>query len=144
MARKVTQVEYGGPAYRRALDLREEVLRKPLGLRWSEEERRAEPGDRHFALVEDQDILACLSCRTTSDGPKIRQMAVRTDRQGQGCGRELVEEVCARLRGERADRVFLHAREAVVGFYQALGFHPVGEGFTEVGLPHRRMEIALR
>ena len=140
----VEELEFASPLYEEALALRKVILRDPLGIDWTEEERRAEPGDRHFGLIEDEAVVACLSFRATGGGPKLRQLAVREDRQGSGCGRRLMEHVCAQLRGEGITEVFLHAREPVVGFYEALGFERVGERFHEVGIPHCRMEIVLR
>ena len=140
----VREIEFASDHYEAALALRKVILRDPLGLNWTEEERAAEPGDRHFALLEGDVVVACLTCRGTEGGAKLRQMAVREDRQGSGCGRRLMEGVCERLRGEGITEVFLHAREPVVGFYEALGFERVGERFHEVGIPHWRMEIVLR
>jgi len=37
-------------------------------------------------------------------------------------------------------RIYLHAREYAVPFYEALGYHTFGEEFTEVGIPHRHMQ----
>ena len=144
MARGVEELEFGGSLYEEALALRKEILRDPLGLEWSGEERAAEPERRHFVLLEDGVVVACLSCCETGDGMRLRQMAVREDRQGRGCGRQLVEDVCERLREEGVREVTLHSREVAVGFYEALGFRRVGERFAEVGIPHWRMEIALR
>jgi predicted GNAT family N-acyltransferase len=144
MARGVEELEFGGSLYEAALSLRKAILRDPLGLEWTEEERALEPERRHFGLVEDGEVVACLSLSESCDGLKLRQMAVREDRQGRGCGRQLVEDVCERLRGEGVRELALHSREVAVGFYEALGFQRVGERFAEVGIPHWRMEIALR
>jgi GNAT superfamily N-acetyltransferase len=144
MEGEVREVEFGGPQYEAALALRKVILRDPLGIDWTEEDWRAEPGDRHFGLIEDGEVVACLSCRVTGEGIKLRQMAVREDRQGGGLGRQLVEAVCDRLREEGVGRVHLHARETAVGFYERLRFARVGGRFTEVGLPHWKMEISLR
>ena len=140
----IEELEFGSCLYQEALALRKVILRDPLGIDWTEEERRADPGDRHFGLLEGGAVVACLSFRDTGLGRKLRQMAVREDRQGSGCGRCLMEQVCAKLRDEGISEVFLHAREPVVGFYEALGFERVGERFHEVGIPHWRMEIVLR
>jgi predicted GNAT family N-acyltransferase len=36
--------------------------------------------------------------------------------------------------------LLMHARLSAVGFYQKLGYEKVGGSFTEVGIPHVRME----
>lgn len=40
-------------------------------------------------------------------------------------------------------RIYLHAREYAVGFYEKLGYECFGEPFTEVGIPHRHMQKFL-
>ncbi|GAA5134945.1 hypothetical protein GCM10023213_07420 [Prosthecobacter algae] len=47
-----------------------------------------------------------------------------------------MEEV---LQREGVRQFTLHARSSVLGFYSRLGYLPVGEEFTEVGIPHRKM-----
>ena len=37
-------------------------------------------------------------------------------------------------------RVYLHAREVAIEFYRKLGYEVFGEGFVEVGIPHRHMQ----
>ena len=38
----------------------------------------------------------------------------------------------------------MHARMTAVGFYAKLGYTRVGDGFTEVGIPHVKMEKRLQ
>ena len=90
---------------------------------------------------EEGEVLACVSVRWLRAGRvKLRQMAVRGDRQGKGLGRLLVGAVLEILGGEGVAEVELHAREPVVGFYEKLGFEVVGERFEEVGLGHWAMK----
>jgi predicted GNAT family N-acyltransferase len=43
---------------------------------------------------------------------------------------------------ENATLIQLHSRQSVQGFYEKLGYHPVGAPFTEIGLPHILMRKA--
>ena len=136
-------VAFGSREYEATVALRREVLRRPLGLDFAPEQLAAEAGDVHFALFEGEDAVACLILVPQADGVKMRQVAVRGDRQGRGLGRRLVglSEAWARERGLRT--MVLHARESAVPFYEALGYGAEGEPFEEVGLPHRAMRKAL-
>jgi hypothetical protein len=40
--------------------------------------------------------------------------------------------------------VSLHARKIVAGFYSRLGYTTIGGEFTEVGIPHLKMEKQLQ
>ena len=70
-------------------------------------------------------------------------MAVRSDRQGEGLGRMLLEGLLQLLGGEGVERVELHSRAWAVGFYERLGFERVGNSFQEVGLEHWKMEWGM-
>ena len=134
------EIDYESSSYGEALGLRHRLLRKPLGLEWSAEELRAERRDRHFGLVEDGTVVACVTVRALGDGRvKLRQMAVETARQGAGLARTLLAGLEEVLVAEGVRGWELHAREEAVGFYEKLGFAVEGEPFREVGLRHRRM-----
>lgn len=137
---EVVEVPHGSERYRRTVALRDAILRKPLGLSFSEEELAAEADSIHLALFEGDELLGCLILKPLSGTAcKMRQVAVRPDRQGQGLGRLLVKASEARGFSE----IVLHAREAAVGFYLHLGYEVLGEPFKEVGIPHRRMRKDL-
>lgn len=146
-------VEHASPWYVAALELRDEVLRKPIGLKFPEYQVDLEVADIHVVGIEksaqsgaeaEEEIVACLLLRRL--GPtevKMRQVAVRADRQRRGIGSGLVEacEVVARQHGFR--KMVLNARATAVPFYLALDYKVVGDEFEEVGLPHFKMSKAL-
>jgi predicted GNAT family N-acyltransferase len=70
---------------------------------------------------------------------KIRQVAVDFSLRGKGHGREIMlcSEEWAKEAGFKT--VSLHARAVVMEFYLKLGYEIVGDGFEEVGIPHRKM-----
>ncbi len=133
-------VAHGSPEYEATVELRREVLRRPLGLDFTEEQLAAEAGDTHLALFDGEEVVGCLIL-TSKDATtvKMRQVAVRPGRQGKGVGRRLVAlaESMAYLKGHR--RMVLNARDTAVPFYVVLGYAIEGEPFEEVGIPHRAM-----
>jgi predicted GNAT family N-acyltransferase len=138
---QVCDIEYGSELYKAELALRDEMLRKPLGLEVYAEASEAEIGYRHFGIERDGAIVACLMCVPLENNTvKIRQMAVLTEFQGTGLGRRLMEEVEAVLRADGIGNLVLNARHTAIGFYEKLGYSKVGDEFIEVGIPHWRME----
>lgn len=137
-------IDHGTPEYTEMVDMRRQILRKPLGLDFTEDELNNEHDNLHIAIYEDDVMLGCcMLVKTDDEKVQLRQMAVKTGLQGKGIGRSLMQfaENLARDRGFR--KVIMHARKAVAGFYQKLGYKIVGEEFTEITIPHFIMEKEL-
>lgn len=133
-------LEFGSKAHAQSLGLRYDVLRKPLGLQFDPTELEKEQDEVHLALLRGEYLVACLLLKNLGGGiMKMRQVAVATDEQGKGHGRQLVlqsEQWC--IENDRR-RIELHARETAIPFYLNLGYSVDKEPFTEVGIPHRFM-----
>ncbi|KLU06610.1 putative acetyltransferase [Rhodopirellula islandica] len=135
------EIEWCTPLYQEALDLRHCVLREPLGLKLTAEELDGEYAELHFGLRNGSEKLAAVVSAKplTSSSVKLRQMAVAPDRQGEGIGAKLLAEVEASLEQRGYTQFQLHARETAIGFYEKVGYTAIGETFTEISLPHRKM-----
>ena len=134
------EIEFGSEPYRQELLLRDAILRKPIGLKLPER-MDDEAACRHFGLIRDGELLACLIAVPLEPGTvRIRQMAVQSGLQGTGLGRRLMLESEAILKSDGVREFILHARATAIGFYEKLGYRPVGNRFTEVGIPHVLME----
>jgi predicted GNAT family N-acyltransferase len=142
MALKI--IDYGTPQYQQMLDLRDEILRKPLGLHFSHDELEKEKNNLHIAAYEDDQMLGC--CMLVEEEPetvRLRQMAVINDLQGKGIGKALMQfaENLARDRGYK--RITMHARKNALGFYEKMGYKQIGQEFQEITIPHFVMEKEL-
>lgn len=134
------EITYGSDAYRGECDLRQEVLRRPLGLSLYDEDLSAEAHQMHFGLFHDGGMLACIIAVPVSPSEvKLRQMAVSPRMQGQGYGRRLMEMLEAELASRGYVTLCLHARASAVEFYVRLGYHCTGSEFLELGIPHLKM-----
>ena len=130
-------IEHDSGEYEEAVALRDEVLRKPLGLSYDPTELAGEKDSFHFALREGTELVACLVLKPLNEHCiKMRQLAVRESYQGKGVGRELVNYAESFAKGRGNEEIVLHARETARGFYEKLGYEAEGDSFTEVGLPH--------
>ncbi|GAC1418323.1 MAG: GNAT family N-acetyltransferase [Flavisolibacter sp.] len=142
MALKI--IDYGTSEYRQMLQLRNEILREPLGLNFSEDELEKEKSNLHIAAYEDGKMLGC--CMLVEENPftvRLRQMAVINDLQGKGIGRALMQfaENLASDRGYKS--ITMHARKNATGFYEKLGYKKIGSEFQEITIPHFIMEKEL-
>lgn len=138
---KFSEIEWCSPHYQASLELRHRVLREPLGLKLTPDELDGEFGQRHYAMVDDDDaILAVVVARPMSTRlVQLRQMAVAPESQGKGIGTRLLQQCEADLASHGFEECELEARTTVVAFYQKVGFEPVGEPFEKISLPHQKM-----
>jgi len=140
----IREVEHGSLEYLATVDLRDSILRKPLGLQFSAEELGAEKDSHHLACYRGDRLVGCLVLQPLRGREvRMKQVAVVPDLQGQGIGKALVEysEAMANRLGFR--RMILHARETAVPFYERLGYARFGDRFEEVTIPHWAMEKSL-
>ncbi len=137
-------IDHNSKEYKQMVDLRRQILRKPLGLDFTKEDLEKEKDDLLIAAYEDDEMLGC--CILTQIAPntvRLRQMAVKAGLQGKGIGRVMMQfaENVARDRGNK--KLCMHARKTAAGFYEKLGYNVAGEEFTEVTIPHYNMEKLL-
>jgi predicted GNAT family N-acyltransferase len=132
------------PFYRQVIDLRQRILRMPLGLDIYDDDLAAETEQLIFVFEEEQVVKGCvLMQHYDAETFKLRQMAVDTNEQGKGIGSKLIAaaELYAVQLGKK--NIILHARQTAIPFYEKLGYAAAGEVFYEVGLPHRKMSKQL-
>jgi len=138
------QLYHGSKDYEKMVKLRYEIMRKPLGLSFTEEELNKEKDDILIGAFEDEEIIGCcLLTRVDANCTRLRQMAVQKNRQGLGIGESMMQfaENIARDRGFK--KIVMHARETAIGFYERYGYKTKGDEFIEVNIPHRVMEKKL-
>ena len=142
MALKI--IDHGTPEYRQMVKLRDDLLRKPLGLSFSDEELEKEKENMLIGAFDDDDILGCaMLVEQDPTTVRLRQMAVLNDLQGKGIGKALTifAENLARDHGYKI--INMHARTNVVGFYEKMGYKVVGDEFIEITISHYVMEKEL-
>ncbi len=134
----------GTAAYEEALRLREEILRKPLGLAITVQELTRDAGCFHLGGFEDERLVAVLLLQPLDASTvQMRQVAVSHNRQRSGVGTQLIAfaEQYARQKGYVT--MVAHARATALGFYLHLGYTAVGEEFMETTIPHRLVTKTL-
>ncbi len=138
MALKI--IDHGSHEYRQMVKLRDDILRKPLGLNFTPLELEQEKNNILIGAFDDDEMLGC--CMLVEADPitvRLRQMAVLNDLQGKGIGKVLMSfaENIARDRGYK--KLIMNARKNAIGFYEKMGYKVSGDEFTEVTIPHYLM-----
>ena len=134
------EIEWNSNLYRQEIELRDRLLRAPLGLTFTSEELEEESAEFHFVLVENGEVCACaVIVPVCNDEVKLRQMAVTEHRQRQGLGTNLIRQIESTLVKRGIQKIQLNAREKAIPFYQRLGYQTAGDPFIEVGITHWQM-----
>ena len=140
----IKQIDHGTTAYEKMIHLRNEILRKPLGLTFLDEELAKEKNDILIGAYDEDELLGCCLLTKVDDKcVKLRQMAVQKNQQGKGIGESILNytENIARDKGYK--KIMMHARDTAIGFYEKLGYTTVGDQFIEVNTFHHVMEKEL-
>lgn len=139
------QIDYGTPEYQQMLNLRYEILRKPLGLQFDPKELESEKKAILIAAFEEEKMLGCcFLTKIDNETIRLRQMAVQNNLQGKGIGASLMNfaENIARDRGYKT--MLMQARKTTVHFFEKQGYKVEGAEFIHLTIPHCVMKKKLR
>jgi predicted GNAT family N-acyltransferase len=137
-------IDHGSKEYQQMVNLRYNILRKPLGLGFDPKELEQEKNEVLIGAFEDDQMLGCCMLVKQEDKMmRLRQMAVLNNLQGKGVGRALMTFAENISRDLGYKKIMMHARKTAVGFYEKLGYKVTSDEFDEVTIPHYTMEKDL-
>ena len=140
----IFEAPVGSELYRDALRLREDILRRPLGLAVSHEELADDTMRQHFCAVDCGVVVGTVSLRPLDETTlHLKQMAVAQQKRDARIGSQLVAH--AEHWGSSAGfRIMIaHARVGAEGFYLKHGYTQDGDAFFEQTIPHVRVTKRL-
>lgn len=141
---EIREFAFGSDDYQQSLQLREAVLRIPLGFKLFEKDVADDAVNLHIGAFDNSRLLGVLLLRKISESTvQMRQVAVDPKTQGQGIGRELVDAFEKRARSLGATEVIMDARLSARPFYEKLGYTVVSEEFIQSTIPHFKMKKHL-
>ncbi len=144
MSLSCRKIDCDSPAHAAMVDLRDRILRKPIGLHVTPEEIARDLGDYLLGCYDGDTLVGCLILhKDAHGGVKMRQVAVDNTRQGQGIGAFMLHAAQDIVRGWGFGAMYCHARETARAFYAQNGWVVTSDTFDENGIPHCRMERAL-
>ena len=128
---QIEEISYNSPAYRETLELRNRVMRQPLGLDIHTEDFSFERDCVLLAASEEETGKVVGMGSMSHKGPdcKVEYLCVDPAIQGQGLGRRLLERLEGIARNLGAQSIELDARVSAQPFYEQAGYQPVGEIF---------------
>ena len=140
----IREIKYQTEDYNQELKLRDQVLRKPLGLSLYDENLKAEKDDFHIGAYTNDHLIGVLILTKQNEKEiKMRQVAVSEQWRSINVGTALVRYAEHYAKNEGYEIVLLHARKTAREFYMKLGYESVGEEFLEINIPHYCMRKSL-
>ena len=138
-------INFGTPLHDELVELRNQILRVPLGLEFTINDLEKEYNEIHFGYLNSKCILlGCLQLRIIdSDILKMRQVCVTASQENKGIGKLLVKASESYATEKGFSKIELHARENAIPFYLKQNYKKVGRSFKEVGILHYKMEKKL-
>src|SRR5271169_5532517 len=83
-------IAHGSPEYREAVALREEILRKPLGLTFHSEELDLEAEHIHIVGIKGGQVVATAVLVPEGSACKMQRVVVSADMQSSGVGSKMM------------------------------------------------------
>ena len=138
-------IKTNSPKYLGILELRNRVLRKPLGLDIRNDDLSDESECQYLAFfTNEEEIIGCLKIKQVdTDVFQIMQMAVLPDYQGQGIGSKLLKEAESIVTKQGGKEVVIEARSYAIPFYSNNGYTITGDVFEKINIPHQKMTKSL-
>ncbi|QGQ98405.1 N-acetyltransferase [Paenibacillus psychroresistens] len=136
----VERVEWGSPKYKSAVELRDKILRKPLGLNIFDDNLQEEINYYHICATIDLVTIGVLILKRINETTmQMKQVAVDESVRGQNVGRKMVNFAEQIAKGLGYNTIVLIARETAIPFYEKLNYLKMGDKFIEIGIPHLKM-----
>lgn len=141
----IRKLKYNSNEYIEELNLRNSILREPLGLDLYSEDLSQDARDIHIGAFDGKKLIGCLLLSIVNDKTlKMRQVAVNNSYQRLGTGSKMVA-FAEKYAVEKGYGIMsMHARKVSLSFYSKLGYTQVGNEFTEVRVPHFEMIKELK
>ena len=138
------EITFGSADYQNAVNLRDDILRKPLKMQFEIADLAKEKYDYHLACFENSTIIAVLFLtKIDKITIQMRQVAVRENWQNRKVGTKLVKFAETFSKEKGFSKIVLHSRKMSANFYQKLGYKTIGNEFIEINIPHIKMEKHL-
>jgi predicted GNAT family N-acyltransferase len=131
--------DYGSRDWELAVELREDVLRKPLGTVFSQDELDAEENHVHIIGLYNSELVATAVLVPEGKALKMQRVAVKEMLRNVGIGSSMILFCETVASSESYNMLYCHARDTAVDFYVKNGYVMEGDYFDEDGIPHVKM-----
>jgi predicted GNAT family N-acyltransferase len=132
-------VPHASKEWKKAVTLREGILRKPLGSYFTPEELAEEKNHIHVVGIINDNIEATAVLVPEGKQIKMQRVVVSDVHRNLNIGSNMMAFCEEYAMKEGYKIVYCHARNSAVNFYLKNGYLAEGEYFDEDGIPHLKM-----
>ena len=137
---KISILTYATDDYKQELELRDIVLRQPLGMKLYKENLEQDKQSVHIGAYIDMQLVGVLLLTELNHNEvKMRQVAVNKTFRRLKIGSKMVYFAEAYSKQHGYTTMVLNARKTAVEFYTKLGYSIISEEFMEIKIPHYKM-----
>ncbi|MFA7272639.1 MAG: GNAT family N-acetyltransferase [Crocinitomicaceae bacterium] len=137
------EIAYKSEEWTKAVQLREKVLREPLGSKFTDQELEEEKSHIQIAGFLDNELVATVVLVPDGENIKMQRVVVIDSLRNKNIGSEMMI-FCEKLAVDRNFRlIYCHARDTAVNFYYKNHYEKDGDYFDEDGIPHLKMKKKL-
>ncbi|MGI0482767.1 GNAT family N-acetyltransferase [Geminocystis sp. CENA526] len=140
----IKSIDFESEEYYQAKQIRQEYLRTPLNLVFTDEDLETDRSACHVVAYDEDKIIGCVLGIPEDEKVKIRQMLVIPEYRHQGIGSLLLTKIEKIFCELNIKYFYLHARLESLEFYRKNGYIPTGDIFMEVGIPHQRADKLIK
>jgi predicted GNAT family N-acyltransferase len=133
-------IAYKSKAWEEAVEFREEILRKPLGQRFTPEELNEEKNHCQIIGLVENKVVAAAVLVPEKAAMKMQRVVVSEKYRNLAVGSTMMRFCEAYALKKGYDMIYCHARESAVNFYLKNDYTPEGDYFDEDGIPHLKMK----
>lgn len=138
----IKQIKHNSKEYKQSVNLRNQILHLPLGLKLNEKDLQKEKSDIHVAVFEKNKIIGILLLTPINkDTIRMRQVAIINQYQNRGIGSMLVKFAEKAAINNNFSKIILNSRSKAVNFYVKMGYQVLGGECIDksINIPHYKM-----
>lgn len=134
-------IKYNSKDHDNMIKLRNNILRKPLGLTFTLSDKNLEKEDFLIGAFQENILIGCgMLSKIDKTTLQLRQMAIDNSFQHKGIGYSIVQYAEKIAKEHNYKVIMMHARSTAIDFYKKLDYSIIGDEFIEIGIPHYIME----
>ena len=136
-------ISYSTKEWKEAVKLREAILRKPIGSKFTGKELEEEENMVQVVGFQKRKIVASAVLVPLHPYLKIQRVVVQGNLRNANIGSRMMA-FCELYAGKEGFQgIFCHARQSAIRFYIKNGYSEEGDHFEEDGVPHMKMVKSL-